>query len=56
MVKDSLDTSSRREATSRSVNLFCGLFQVIDMIVTKYARFVPGMFRIRSIVLMHVPM
>ena len=55
VVRDRLDTSPRREVTSRSVNLFRELFQVFDMIVTISARFVSVMLRVRSIVLMHVP-
>ena len=55
VVMDRLDTNPRREATSCSVNLFRELFQVVDKIVTKSTRFVVGMLRVRSLVLMRVP-
>ena len=55
VVRSRLGTIPRREATSRSMNHFHGLFQVVDMIVTKYASFLSGILRIRSFVLMHVP-
>ena len=50
-----LDTISRRKDTSFSVNLFRELCQVVDVKVTSSAPFVPGMLRVRSIVLVHVP-
>ena len=50
-----LDTSPIREATSRSVNLFRELFQVVDMIVTKSTRFVSWMISVKCLVLMHAP-
>ena len=55
MVRARLDTSPRKEDTWRIMNLFRELFQVVDVIVTKSARFVSGMLRIRSLVLMHAP-
>ena len=54
VVRDRFDASLIREATSRSVNLFRDLFQVVDRIVTKFARFVSEILRERSLVLMHV--
>ena len=54
VVRDRLDTSPRREATSRSANLFRELFPVVDAIVTKSASFVSGTLRVRSLVLMYV--
>ena len=53
VVSHVLGTSPRRDATSRSVNLFRELFQVVDMIVTKSARCVSGMLRVTSLGLMH---
>ena len=50
-----LDTSPRRDATSRSVNLFRELFQVFDMIFTKSALFVSEMLIVRSLELTHMP-
>ena len=50
-----LDASPRREGTSLSVNLFRELFQMVHMIVTKSARFVPGILRVRHLVLTHTP-
>ena len=50
-----LDTSPRSEAASRGMNLFRGLFQVVNRIVTKSTRFVSGMFRVSSLVLIRVP-
>ena len=55
VVRARLDAIPRIEDTSRSANLFRELFQVVDVIVTKSARFVSGMLRIRSLVLMHAP-
>ena len=55
VVRDRLDTVTRREATSRSVNLFRELFQVVDVIVTKSECFVSGTVRVRCLVLIHVP-
>ena len=55
VVRDRLDTNLRKEATSRSAKLFRELFQVVDMIVTNYARVVSGIRRVRSVALMHVP-
>ena len=55
VVRARLDTSLRIEATSRSVNLFRELFQVVDMIVTKAAHFVSVILMERSLMLMHVP-
>ena len=54
-VRDRLNKGPRREATSRSVNPFRELFQVVDRIVTSSARFASGMLRVRSIVLIHSP-
>ena len=55
VVRARLHTIPMREATSYSVNLFRGLFQVVNRIVTKSARFVSGILRVRSFVLTHVP-
>ena len=49
-----LDTSTRREFTSLSVNLFRELFQVIDRMVTKSERFLSVIHMVRYIVLMNV--
>ena len=53
--RDRLDMSPRREVTSRCVNLFRELFQVVNKIVTMSAGFVSGMLMARSLVLMHFP-
>ena len=53
VVRSRLDTSPRREATSSSVNFLRDIFLVVDRIVTSSARFVAGMLRVRSLVLMH---
>ena len=55
VVRTRLDTSSRKEDTSRSVNLFREMFQVIDSIVTNYAHFVSVMIRVISLVLTCAP-
>ena len=55
VVRARFDTSPKRKDTSRSVNLFRKLFQVVNRIVTKSFRFVSGMLRARSLVLMHAP-
>ena len=55
VVRARLETISRREATSRSVNIFRELFQVVDRTVAKSARFMSGMLRLRPLVLMHTP-
>ena len=55
VVRTGLDAIPRREETSCSVNLFREMFQVVGRIVTKSARFVPGVLRVRSFVLMHLP-
>ena len=54
LVRVKLDTSPRRESTSRSVQCFCELFQVVDMIFTKSARFVSGILMVRPLALMHM--
>ena len=54
VVRARLDTSPRRKATSFSVNLFRELFQVVDRMVTKSARFVPGILMVRFLVLMRI--
>ena len=55
VVRAKLGMSPRREATSRSVNIFRELFQVVDRTVTSSAPFVSGMLVVRSLVLMRVP-
>ena len=55
VVRARLDTIPTREATSRRVNLFSELLQVVDSIVTSSTCFVSGMFRVMSLVIMHVP-
>ena len=55
VVRTRFDTIPRREATSRSVNLFRELFQVVNRIFIKSLRVVYGMIRVRSLVLMHAP-
>ena len=55
VVRSRLDANPRREDTSRSVNNFRELLQVVDMIFTKSTRFVSAMLRVRSLVLMHAP-
>ena len=55
VVMDRLDTRPKREATSRRVNLFRNLCQVVDRIFTKHARSVSGMLRVMYLVLIHVP-
>ena len=54
VVRYRLDTIPRGEATSRSVNLFRELFEVVDRKVMKSARFVSVIIRVRSLVLIHV--
>ena len=49
-----LDARPRREDASRSVNLFSEMFQVVDRIVAKSARFVSVILMLRSFALMHV--
>ena len=55
VVRAKLGMSPRREATSRSVNIFRELFQVVDRTVAKSVRFMSRMIRLRSLVLMHTP-
>ena len=55
MVSARFDTSPKRKATSRRVNLFRNLCQVVDRIFTKHARSVSGMLRVMYLVLIHVP-
>ena len=55
VVRARLDKSPRREATSRSVNLFRELFQVVDRTVMSSARVVSGIRMVRSLMLMRVP-
>ena len=50
-----LDATPRREDTSRSVNLLRELFQMFNMITTSSARFMSGILRLKSLLLMHVP-
>ena len=53
VVRVRLNTSYRRDTTSRSMNLLRELFQSVNKIVTKSARFASGMIRVRSLALMH---
>ena len=53
VVRARLNTSPRRDSTSRSVNLFREMFQVVDKIVISSERFVSEMLRLRSLVPMH---
>ena len=50
VVRIMLDTSPRREDTSRSVNLFRELFSIVDRIVTRSSNFVSGILSVRSLV------
>ena len=45
--RDRFDVSPKREAISRRANLFRGMFQVVNMIVTKSCRFVSGILKVR---------
>ena len=54
VVRARFDTSPKREATSRSVNLFREPFQVVNRIVTKSLHFVSGALRVRSLALMNI--
>ena len=55
VVRARFDTSSKREATSRIVNLFHELFQVVNSIAAKYFRFVSRTLRLKFLVLLHAP-
>ena len=55
MFRDRLDASPRRKATSRSVNIFSELLQVVDCIFTNSARFGSRLLIVRSLVLTRVP-
>ena len=55
MVRSRFDTIPKRESTSRSVNIFRDLFQVVNSVVHKYFRVVSAMLRVRILVLIHAP-
>ena len=54
VVKARFETSPKREATSRSANLFRELFQVVNRIVTNYSHFVYGTLKVRFLVSMEI--
>ena len=55
MVSSGLDDIPKREITSRSMNLFLELFQVVDKIATKHLRVMSRILKVRFMELMHAP-
>ena len=49
------DTSPKREAISRSANIFREMFQVVNRIVTNSSHFLFGMLKVRFLVLIQTP-